>query len=113
MCVCCGVQKTTPTPTTNPNESAPTEPAPSLSNGPGGKFYLRSKTIIGGLVVAVPQVLRIFGWELADCDAQLIGDSALTALGAVLILWGRLTATQPLRLRRSRQDHTRTARRAK
>ena len=65
------------------------------------KTLQRSLTIWGALVTVAAQVGAIFGYQLApDDQAQLItaGNSIATGIGAIMVVKGRLRATQSIRL---------------
>jgi hypothetical protein len=71
------------------------------------KFALRSKTIIGGLVTALPLVMRLAGVDMPpDSEIQAFGASLQTLIDAIalvvgqaLVWWGRLTAKTQLTVR--------------
>jgi|14_taG_2_1085336.scaffolds.fasta_scaffold12387_2 hypothetical protein len=62
------------------------------------KFFLKSKTIWGVIMMVVPQVLPIatlFGLPIGDGDVALLGsfgDAALETVGAGLAIYGRFQA---------------------
>jgi hypothetical protein len=67
------------------------------------KFFLTSKTIIGGLIASLPAILSAFGVEVPELGA--FGDAAIGVLdalnegiGLAMVVWGRLTATKTLTL---------------
>ncbi|WP_316978034.1 hypothetical protein [Shumkonia mesophila] len=69
-----------------------------------GKFVLRSKTIIGGLLTTVPLIMRIAGVEAPpEAEIEALGASLQTlidvgaeAVGLALVIWGRITAKTAL-----------------
>lgn len=52
------------------------------------KSALSSKTIWGALIAIVPQVLSLFGFELADG----IMNDVVSVMGGVLAIYGRVDA---------------------
>jgi hypothetical protein len=65
------------------------------------KWFLQSKTIIGLIVGLLATFLPQFGISFtADSASQLNSaiDGILQGIGMVLVIWGRVSATQPLRL---------------
>ena len=70
------------------------------------KSILQSKTFWGIVIMAVaPYASRFFGVDVNVSDAeaaQNIADQVITiggeAFGAMLALWGRMTARQPVRV---------------
>ena len=76
----------------NPSPAAPA--GELLSFEP--KFFLRSKTVLSAIVLALPQILGAFGVAFTDADAQHWLQVITTVLGALGVVWGRTTARQPL-----------------
>lgn len=71
------------------------------------KNFLRSKTIIGTLIVVLSMLLPLFGIEFTAAEATSLSqkiaaalDSIAEVIGIVLILWGRFTANTKLTLGR-------------
>lgn len=70
------------------------------------KFVLKSKTIIGAVLVAVPLVFQLFGAAPPEqATLQQAGDSLVTLIeagaqlaGIIMVVWGRLTAKQSLKV---------------
>jgi len=69
------------------------------------KFFLQSKTIIGALLIALSMIAPVLGIEFTAAEAdtllQKIGlliDSSLEIVGLILVVWGRVTAVQPVSL---------------
>lgn len=67
------------------------------------KNFLKSKTIIGTLIVVLSMLLPLFGVEFSAAEAttltQKIGaviDASSEVIGVLLILWGRITADSKL-----------------
>ena len=61
------------------------------------KFFLKSKTVWGLIIVAAPQIALLFGFEWGPEDnANLasVGNSIASLAGVVLAYWGRKTATE-------------------
>ena len=62
------------------------------------KFFLKSKTLWGGLIVFLPVLLGTFGVDIPD-NLPVLGEAGASFLdatneivGALLIAWGRYTA---------------------
>lgn len=63
------------------------------------KSFLRSKTIWGAVIAVAPPVLNLLGYSVTGADvAQVSGsiDSIVTAVGALLAVYGRVTATKAI-----------------
>jgi hypothetical protein len=70
------------------------------------KFILKSKTILGIVIAAVPAVLGLFGIEAVQADVQTIADSVfgiiekfegiITLGGLALATYGRIKADKAL-----------------
>ncbi|MCX8998454.1 hypothetical protein NOF55_15170 [Rhizobiaceae bacterium BDR2-2] len=63
------------------------------------KKWYQSKTIWGALVVIVASLLRVAGYEFGEAEQAELTDAVSTiagALGGILALYGRLTATQAI-----------------
>lgn len=76
-----------------------TEPAlpVNLSAPPAEpKFFLRSKTILSALLLALPAILGAFGIHFTDDDAQLWLTRLTTVLGLAGVVFGRVRAVQPI-----------------
>ena len=59
------------------------------------KFFLKSKTIWGVVVMAMPALLPVFGVTLGATETALItetGDKVMTAIGALIAVYGRFKA---------------------
>ena len=59
------------------------------------KFFLKSKTILGVILTILPTLLPWFGISFGPDDTQLVNeafDSTITAVGAVLAVYGRVKA---------------------
>lgn len=59
------------------------------------KFILKSKTIIGSLVAAVPALAVVFGWTFTEDDSALVSNAAdamIQVLGAAYAIYGRIVA---------------------
>ena len=67
---------------------------PSASAEP--KFILRSKTVLGALLMVLPQILAAFGVSFSDLDAQQALRIGTGVLGFAGVVWGRMTAAGPL-----------------
>lgn len=73
-------------------------------NVPTSKFVLKSKTILGGLIAAVPGIGTALGVEIPELHS--IQQSLFSVLdhfnelvGLALVAWGRVTATTDLVLK--------------
>jgi hypothetical protein len=77
------------------NPSAQVEPNPS----PEAKPWWQSKTIQGAVVILVALIARQALGDKAPTEGELaqVIDLAASALGIVLVIVGRVTASQPLR----------------
>jgi hypothetical protein len=70
------------------------------------KWFLLSRTFIGMLMMMAPVVLPLLGYEAPTADEikgiedQIYGllDSGLALVGAALVVWGRVSASRPLRM---------------
>jgi|TARA_Y100000310_G_C20575698_1_gene760289 hypothetical protein len=69
------------------------------------KFFLKSKTIWGAIVAALPGALTAIGVDWPSADTESIGgqvvfmlDSWNEAIGAALVVWGRIKAVDTLKL---------------
>lgn len=79
-----------------------------------GKFFAASKTLWGGVLLALPAFSEAFGLAVSPADwagLEEAGTKLINAVeavvGAVLVVWGRLSATRPIALaprRRSPDD---------
>lgn len=59
------------------------------------KFFLKSKTIIGVILSALPALLPALGITFSADDAQLVSsgvDALIQAVGAILAVYGRFAA---------------------
>ncbi len=68
------------------------------------KFFLSSKTIIGAILTAIVAFAPLVGLSFSADDAQLVStqiDAILKAIGILLVVWGRLTATTSLTIKPS------------
>jgi hypothetical protein len=65
------------------------------------KFILKSKTVIGAIVMLLPVLAQLFGFAFSAEDGALITngwDQVIQAIGAVLVIFGRFTAKSGLSL---------------
>lgn len=73
---------------------------PTKTDARDSKFALKSKTIIGSLLLlltVLQPVLALFGVEL-DVNALAAHTDAIAGvIGLALVTWGRITADRPLR----------------
>lgn len=77
---------------------APRPLSPTRKHLPGGrKFFLRSKTIIGGLAAFAVPTAKLAGLQFDDATVQQVADGAVMLLAGILAIWGRCTADRPLR----------------
>jgi hypothetical protein len=59
------------------------------------KFFLKSKTVWGVIVMALPTLLPVLGVNLGQDETALItstGDQFVTAIGGLLAIYGRFKA---------------------
>ena len=59
------------------------------------KSIFLSKTFWGAVLAVASPIAAKYGWTL---DAEGWSNDIVTAFGAVMILWGRWTATRPVKL---------------
>lgn len=64
------------------------------------KWIIKSKTLWGAIIAALPVLGPTLGLDLSPDDVATIGDSGVNfidaaagAVGAVLVIWGRVSAT--------------------
>lgn len=65
------------------------------------KSALRSKTIWGVIVMILPPVLGLLGFEITVADAEGAAtaiDGIVSGIGAILAIWGRISASRPVTL---------------
>ena len=63
------------------------------------KFFLKSKTVIGILTVAIVQLAPVLGFSFTEDDSAMVNsavDAVVTALASLLALFGRFTAKQSI-----------------
>ena len=63
------------------------------------KFFLKSKTVIGLLITAIPTLAVIFNITLTEEDQVLIshvGDAIIQLIGLIIAGYGRIKATEKL-----------------
>lgn len=60
------------------------------------KWFLRSKTILGAVVGLLPHVLAGLGLSFDDGEVQNLATKGSAFLMAILVVWGRATAKQPV-----------------
>lgn len=65
------------------------------------KSLFQSKTIIGIVIAALPTLLGLFGYQVSDVTAFAAGsedaiNSLVTLAGSAVAVWGRVTATSKL-----------------
>jgi len=63
------------------------------------KSFIESKTIWGAAIAVVPPLANLFGYTVTGADvAQVTGsiDSVVTAVGGLLAVFGRVTATKAI-----------------
>ncbi len=63
------------------------------------KTFLASKTVWGVIAMALPALLPLFGVSFGVDDTTVVNDAAdkvFQAVGALVALWGRFTATTKL-----------------
>ena len=63
------------------------------------KIFLASKTVWGVVLIALPQILPLLGFSFTADDTSLLttaGDQVFQAIGAVIVVWGRWSASTKL-----------------
>ena len=62
------------------------------------KFFATSKTIQGIVIMAVPMLRALFGWDWATPEAgaelSVVVDQLIALVGGVWAIYGRITATK-------------------
>ncbi len=73
--------------------------AKSIADASESKFFLRSRTVIGGLIAALPGIAATFGYDWTAVDSEYIGaklmlflDQANEIVGFLVMMWGRQVA---------------------
>jgi len=58
------------------------------------KFFLKSKTIIGAVLL----LFKVFEINLpfTEAEGEALFDNILASVGIILVIWGRITAKKPL-----------------
>lgn len=59
------------------------------------KVFLKSKTVWGVIIMALPQLLPLFGVDFSADDASALNadmQAIVAAVGGLLALWGRVSA---------------------
>lgn len=65
------------------------------------KFFLQSKTILGAIVTILPVLSSLFGFHFTGDEGAMISgawDNIIQAVGAILVVWGRVTAKDSITL---------------
>ncbi len=63
------------------------------------KIFLKSKTVWGVVIMAIPALFPLFGWTFTVDDTAVVNEAAdkvFQAVGALLTLYGRFAATTTL-----------------
>lgn len=65
------------------------------------KSLFQSKTLIGVVIAALPVILGLFGYKVSDAASFTAGSeeivtAVITLAGSAVAIWGRLTATKAL-----------------
>ncbi len=63
------------------------------------KIFLASKTVWGVVLIALPQILPLLGISFTADDTSLLtttGDQVFQAIGALIVVWGRWSASTKL-----------------
>lgn len=63
------------------------------------KSFLKSKTIWGAVIAVAPAVASMIGLSLSSADASEAVthlDSIVTAVGGLIVIYGRVTATKAI-----------------
>lgn len=69
------------------------------------KSPLKSKTIWGLILIALPQLFNAFGIEIFnEAEAQEVSEAFATIFGFALAVWGRITAKVPLKVIPAKED---------
>lgn len=63
------------------------------------KWFLASKTVLGAAVVVLPHAFKLLGIAFEDSEIQNLATTGSAFLGAILAVWGRATAKQPVSLK--------------
>jgi hypothetical protein len=72
----------------------PTDPASEVEP----KFFLRSKTVLSALLLALPAILGAFDIKFTDADAQHWLERLTAIIGLLGVIYGRVKSTGPLHL---------------
>jgi hypothetical protein len=79
------------------NDPAPNvNPTPAQPDSAEAKFFLRSKTVLSAILLALPQILGACGISFSDATAQQWLQILTSAFGFAGIVWGRVKSTGPL-----------------
>ena len=65
------------------------------------KFILKSKTVVGAIVMLLPVLAQLFGFSFSADDSAMITegwDQVVSAIGAVMVVIGRFTAKSNISL---------------
>ena len=68
----------------------------------GEKFILKSKTIWGVIIMALPTLFEAFGVPVPDGVSEQVNDAVVHLIefvGASLAVYGRISAEQPVRVK--------------
>jgi len=66
------------------------------------KFFLASKTIWGVIIMALPALLPLAGISFGPDDTAVVNDAAdkiFQAVGALIVIWGRWSASAGLKIK--------------
>ena len=66
------------------------------------KSFIESKTIWGAVIAVAPTVANLFGFSVTPADVAQVSsnvDAIVTGFGALMVVWGRVTATKAVGLR--------------
>ncbi len=84
-------------PETPHDEGLEASPVSAFPSPISGKSWWQSRTIIGAVIVLLASFAGIFGWSV-DSDATTeIALQVASVVGAVLAIYGRVRAEQPIR----------------
>lgn len=67
------------------------------------KWFVKSKTVIGIVIAALPTMLPLIGVAFSADDTHLVNqfvDGAFQLFGLGFAIYGRFVSTQPITLRR-------------
>lgn len=66
------------------------------------KMFLKSKTVIGVVIAALPTLLPALGVDFSAADGQFVSssvDAIIQGVGSILALYGRFVAKDKLKVK--------------